>query len=188
MDRRDFLAATAVMAVTPPLRAGKPPRLEELTLADMASAFAAGSLTSQGLTQRYLGRIDALDRRGPALRAVIEVNPRACQNSKRTASSPSLNAKISPRFLHLLLSNLAVLYTARMTHKTEHSMRVRFFSGATVAAAFLFLAFSAGMRGQDQKPPDPSDIAEGMRLFHQKANCQACHGGGRRPQDGQPDA
>jgi mono/diheme cytochrome c family protein len=24
--------------------------------------------------------------------------------------------------------------------------------------------------------PDPSDIAEGMRLYQQKANCQACHG------------
>jgi hypothetical protein len=24
--------------------------------------------------------------------------------------------------------------------------------------------------------PDPSDIAEGMRLYQQKGNCQACHG------------
>ena len=62
-----------------------------------------------------------------------------------------------------------------MGHTSKQSTRVRFFSGATIAAAFLFLAFGAGTRGQDQKP-DPSDIAEGMRLFHQKANCQACHG------------
>jgi mono/diheme cytochrome c family protein len=63
-----------------------------------------------------------------------------------------------------------------MNHKSKNPMHVRFFSGAIFVVAFLFLAFTAGTRGQDQKPPDPSDIAEGMRLFHQKANCQACHG------------
>jgi len=26
------------------------------------------------------------------------------------------------------------------------------------------------------QPPDAADIAEGMRLFLQKGNCQACHG------------
>jgi mono/diheme cytochrome c family protein len=29
---------------------------------------------------------------------------------------------------------------------------------------------------QDQPPPDASDIAEGLRLFQQKGNCQSCHG------------
>jgi hypothetical protein len=32
-------------------------------------------------------------------------------------------------------------------------------------------------RTQAQAPaPDPSDLAEGRRLFEQKGNCQACHG------------
>jgi amidase len=36
-----------------------------------------GSLTSRALTQRYLSRIDAMDKRGPSINAVIELNPDA---------------------------------------------------------------------------------------------------------------
>jgi amidase len=50
---------------------------EELSLADIAAAFADGRLTSRRLTQLYLDRIDALNRRGPTLCAVLETNPRA---------------------------------------------------------------------------------------------------------------
>jgi mono/diheme cytochrome c family protein len=38
--------------------------------------------------------------------------------------------------------------------------------------------------------PDPTDIAEGMRLYQQKANCQACHGwaaDGRKMDTQMPD-
>ena len=41
--------------------------------------MASGRLTSQSLTRHYLDRIQALDRRGPCLRAVIETNPRAME-------------------------------------------------------------------------------------------------------------
>jgi amidase len=80
MDRRDFLLAAAVAAVAAPepaMSAKAPANAAELTLADIASAFADGRLTSQRLTQIYLDRIDSLDRRGPNLGAVLETNPRA---------------------------------------------------------------------------------------------------------------
>jgi amidase len=80
MDRRDFLTAAAGTAIaTPGSGASKkmPIELEELTLADIAACFADGRLTSSRLTRMYLQRIEALDRRGPALHAVLEVNPRA---------------------------------------------------------------------------------------------------------------
>src|ERR1700735_4175243 len=85
MDRREFLqassvAATAVAALAAPeivLGAKGPVIAPEMTLADIASAFADGRLTSRRLTQFYLDRIDAFDRRGPGLHAVLEVNPRA---------------------------------------------------------------------------------------------------------------
>jgi amidase len=48
-----------------------------LGLAEIAAAMAEGRLTSHGLTETYLARIDALNQRGPALRAVIEINPGA---------------------------------------------------------------------------------------------------------------
>jgi amidase len=80
MDRRDFLLATAVAAAAAPAiatSARAPVTPLEMTLADIAAACADGRLTSRRLTQFYLDRIGTLDRRGPALGAVLEINPRA---------------------------------------------------------------------------------------------------------------
>jgi amidase len=52
-----------------------------LTVSDIASAMADGRLTARRLTQTYLDRIAALDRRGPSLGAVIEVNPLALETA-----------------------------------------------------------------------------------------------------------
>jgi len=50
------------------------------------------------------------------------------------------------------------------------------FSGAPLALVIMAAAFVAsGAHGQEQ-PPNASDVAEGMRLYQQKGNCQACHG------------
>lgn len=58
--------------------AGVPPfELEEWTIASLQKAMEAGQLTSKSVTGKYLERIDALDRRGPTLRHVIETNPDA---------------------------------------------------------------------------------------------------------------
>jgi amidase len=89
MDRREFLVAAAAAATagaeqTTPTPTSStsaahapPDAVEELSLGDIAAAFADGRMTSQQLTQSYLARIDKLDRRGPNLRSVIETNPRA---------------------------------------------------------------------------------------------------------------
>jgi amidase len=52
-------------------------RWEEATVADLAAALEAGSVTSRTLVEAYLGRIHALDRQGPALHAMITTNPQA---------------------------------------------------------------------------------------------------------------
>jgi len=49
----------------------------------------------------------------------------------------------------------------------------------TAGAAVLLIALagaSAARVAAQSTTPDPSDIAEGRRLYEQKANCQACHG------------
>jgi len=56
---------------------GPPFDLEEATIADLQSAMASGKRTARSITQLYLNRIAALDRKGPTLRHVIEVNPDA---------------------------------------------------------------------------------------------------------------
>jgi amidase len=51
--------------------------LAEATIADIQASLAAGRRTSRGLVEAYLARIAALDRRGPELRALLEINPEA---------------------------------------------------------------------------------------------------------------
>jgi amidase len=51
--------------------------LAEMTIAQLQDGMKSGKLTSRGITQAYLGRIAAMDRAGPTLRAVLETNPDA---------------------------------------------------------------------------------------------------------------
>src|SRR5215472_4753965 len=48
--------------------------LDELTISDLQSRMKQGSLNSERITGLYLQRIEEVDRRGPALRSVIEIN------------------------------------------------------------------------------------------------------------------
>ena len=58
---------------------GPASNLEEATIADLQAQMQAGRLTARGLLEEYLARIEAIDRRGPALTSIIEINPDARQ-------------------------------------------------------------------------------------------------------------
>src|SRR5712671_5211292 len=51
--------------------------LDELTIADLQAAIASGKFTCRSLTEKYRQRIEEIDRRGPAVNSVIELNPDA---------------------------------------------------------------------------------------------------------------
>ena len=51
--------------------------LEEATIAGLQQRMERGEETARSLTQKYLARIDAVDRQGPMLHSVIELNPDA---------------------------------------------------------------------------------------------------------------
>ena len=51
--------------------------LEEATVADLQHGLAAGRFTAASLVRQYLKRIEEVDRNGPRLKAVIELNPDA---------------------------------------------------------------------------------------------------------------
>jgi amidase len=51
--------------------------LDEVTVADLQAGLASGNFTARSLTEKYLARIEQIDRSGPALNSVIEVNPDA---------------------------------------------------------------------------------------------------------------
>lgn len=98
MDRRDFVRLGAVAGVM--AARGKalgaetlddytrspgvndkygisPFELEEATIADLQAGMSSGRMTSHSITERYIVRIEELNRRGPNLRHVLEVNPDA---------------------------------------------------------------------------------------------------------------
>src|SRR6202158_429623 len=56
-----------------------PFRFQEATIASIHAALAAGELTCTQLTRLYLDRIAAYDMQGPALHAIITVNPKAME-------------------------------------------------------------------------------------------------------------
>jgi len=51
--------------------------LDELTIEELQGRMQSGQDTAQSLARLYLGRIDAIDQRGPAINSVIELNPDA---------------------------------------------------------------------------------------------------------------
>lgn len=103
MKRKDFITNTTLAAagLTTLLLAscspgsskkGKPvladsdadadPELNEISISDLKDKMAKGEYSSEQVTQLYLQRIEAIDKKGPALNAVIELNPDALAIAK----------------------------------------------------------------------------------------------------------
>src|ERR1051326_4656096 len=51
--------------------------VQEKTIAELQDALQSGQLTSHQLTAIYLQRIDDVNQRGPAIKAILEINPDA---------------------------------------------------------------------------------------------------------------
>src|SRR5437660_2475669 len=91
VSRRQFLESTALgaaaVAIVPRPAVSSPSlvlvphfpafELEEATIAELQAGMKSGKYTSVRLCQLYLARIQAMDKTGPSLRAVIETNPDA---------------------------------------------------------------------------------------------------------------
>jgi amidase len=56
--------------------------LETATIADLNVAFASGTLTSEKLVEAYMKRIEAYDKKGPTINAVLTLNPRALAEAR----------------------------------------------------------------------------------------------------------
>jgi amidase len=70
--------------------------LDTVTIADVNAAFAKGTLTSERLTQIFLARIDAYDRKGPSLRSIIAVNPKALETARAMDAERKAKGPRSP--------------------------------------------------------------------------------------------
>ncbi|MDE2660355.1 MAG: amidase [Acidobacteriota bacterium] len=111
MNRRAFLKTTAAggagltanLACAPP--ASEPPsdagaqgeippfEFDEVTADDLQGMMESGEHTARSITEAYLGRLEAMDRQGPELCSMIEINPDALAiadelDAERQANGP----------------------------------------------------------------------------------------------------
>src|SRR6202165_5370166 len=109
-SRRNFLrtgvTATLATAAYPALGAARAPdlaaapapsvrdfQLDEITIDDLQKAFQSGQHSSHSVTEKYLARIAEIDKAGPTVNSVIELNPDALQiadalDQERKAKGP----------------------------------------------------------------------------------------------------
>ncbi len=97
MNRRDFLnmiaLGSAPLLIGLPANAGASFSIEEATITELQAAMKSAAESSVSLVRWYLKRIEKIDRRGPTLRSVLEVNPdalaiaRALDAERRTKGS-----------------------------------------------------------------------------------------------------
>src|SRR4051812_27809773 len=78
MNRRSFLTGVSSLAgvATVGPQNGEF-ELEEATVSDPQRRIQSGDLTAEKIVRFCLNRIETLDRNGPTLRSVIEINPDA---------------------------------------------------------------------------------------------------------------
>jgi amidase len=86
-----LLVAILPLLLATSMEAGefRPLSVQEPTIADIRVAIGSKDLTCRQLVQMYLDRIEAYDRKGPALNAIVVVNPNAL------ASADALDARLA---------------------------------------------------------------------------------------------
>ncbi len=116
MNRRDFLQTSvlgSVLALSLHARREsaialtsssiKDFEFEEVTIQELREAMSSGKHSARAITKSYLERIEEIDRRGPLLKSVIEINPDA------TAIAESLDRERKERGPRGLLHGIPVL-------------------------------------------------------------------------------
>ncbi|MET0269905.1 MAG: amidase [Sphingomonas sp.] len=73
-----ILAATVAGAAP-----AEPVKIEEVSIDQLGAMMSAGRTTSARIVRAYLARITAMDRKGPALRSIIALNPDAIADARR---------------------------------------------------------------------------------------------------------
>ena len=97
-NRRNFIrtglfvgaGAVGLPVLHAPGQSGCPPatdvaafELDEITISQLADGMNSGKYTARAIAEKYLARIEAIDRHGPALNSVIEINPDALEIAEK---------------------------------------------------------------------------------------------------------
>jgi len=51
--------------------------LDEISISDLQDGMKSGKYSARSIAEKYLARVEAVDKQGPAINAVIEINPDA---------------------------------------------------------------------------------------------------------------
>ncbi|HEX9453842.1 MAG TPA: amidase family protein, partial [Candidatus Binatia bacterium] len=70
--------------------------LIETTIEQIHAAYKSGELSCRQLVQMYLERIDNYDKRGPAVNAIISVNPDALKEADRLDAAFKAAGPVGP--------------------------------------------------------------------------------------------
>jgi amidase len=71
------LGAARDIASAAPASDVKPFELDEITISDLQDGMKSGKFTARSLVEKYSARIEEIDKNGPAINCVIELNPDA---------------------------------------------------------------------------------------------------------------
>ncbi|MFN8059890.1 MAG: amidase family protein [Vicinamibacterales bacterium] len=90
-----LVTALAVVALVP-LSAARAVDFDAATIPEIQRAFEAGTLTAEKLVQLCLARIQAYDRQGPRLHAVMALNPKAVETARALDAERKAKGPRSP--------------------------------------------------------------------------------------------
>ena len=125
--------------------------LEEATIASLQQRMESGQDTARSLAEKYLARIDAIDRSGPTLKSVIEINPDALAIADALDAERKSKGPRGP--LHgipvLIKDNIA---TADHMQTTAGSLALE----GSIAPADAFLVAQAARGGRGHPRQDQS--------------------------------
>ncbi len=66
------------------------------SLPEISAGLAEGQVTSEAITQGYLDRIAEIDRKGPTLRSVLTINPRALDDARASDARRAAGQALGP--------------------------------------------------------------------------------------------
>jgi len=175
---RVLACAAALCVCAWPMSAARTVDFDALTVADINRAFDAGALTAEKLVQMCLARIDAYDRKGPSLHAVMALNPRALDTARALDAERKSRGPRSP--LHgipvVLKDNYnttdmpttggSVLLEGSMPSQDAYIVKKLRAAGAIILAKVNMSEFASGparssLGGQSLNPHDLSRTPSG---------------------------
>ncbi|MGA8273483.1 MAG: amidase [Candidatus Sulfotelmatobacter sp.] len=93
--QRQYPALAAAREIARPAQSPeiRPFELDEITISDLQDGMKSGKFTASSLVEKYTERIDEIDKHGPAINSVIELNPDAASiaealDQERKAKGP----------------------------------------------------------------------------------------------------